>query len=77
MAADFISNTGENYKLDHADLLELQETTRSISVIIEMDVQYSKEDALLIYNQLSHHKGNVLLKRFLNFIKKSGGFIIY
>lgn len=76
MAAVCIDSTGNFCELSYTELTNLQEFARSVSVVIVMDIRYTQEEALATYEKLLPHKDRVP-KKFLTFIQKSNGFIIY
>ena len=76
MATVCIDTTGTSCELSYDELTNMQEFAFSISVTIVMDIEYTQEEAIAMYEKLKPHKDKVP-KKFLTFIKNSKGFIIY
>ena len=76
MAADFIGRSGRHVTIFYSDLLDLQDIAKLVGIPLEMDIEYSKEQATKLYKKLLEHKDKVH-KDVLKFLKQCDGFILY
>lgn len=76
MAADFIGRSGRHVTIFYSDLLKLQDIAKLVDFPLEMDIEYSKEQATKLYNKLLKYKDKIH-KGVLKFLKECDGFILY
>jgi hypothetical protein len=77
MAVNFTSNAGVDYYLSHKELLKLQQAAHRVSLTLDMEVWYSKEDALCLRNKLEIYKNDATVAEFREFLELSEGFFAY
>jgi hypothetical protein len=77
MAVDFIGNSGVSLKLTHSEMIDLRQAVSGASAVIETDILYSEEEAAFLCDKLLPYKKETLVRKFIAFLKKSKGFIIY
>lgn len=60
MAADIIGRTGASMRMFYSDLSNLQSLAKRAGTSIEMEVEYSRQQAKELHSQLSKYKEEVI-----------------